>query len=68
MIFTFSLRQLWRKVNLFIMIIVLLAVVFYIFPGLLKLIWQQNSSEEKMRQQYLLEKPLRVLDSVIISS
>jgi membrane protein YdbS with pleckstrin-like domain len=67
MIYTFSLRQLWKKANLFIMIIILLVVVFYIFPCLVKLIWQQDSSEEKMRQQYLLEKPLRV-HSMINSS
>lgn len=66
MIVTFSVRHLRKKINVLIIIILLLAALFYVFSVLAKLIWPINS-EEKMRQQYLLEKPLRVLHNVTTS-
>jgi uncharacterized alpha/beta hydrolase family protein len=62
MIFTFSLRQLLKNAYVFVIIILLLIGIFYLFPILLKLFGQNQ--EEKMRQQYLLEKPLRVLQNL----
>lgn len=68
MIFTFSLRHFWKKASLLIVIIILLWIVYVVFPSLIKLFWPQSNNEEKMRQQYLLEKPLRVLYTVMNSS
>jgi hypothetical protein len=60
MIFTFSGRSIIKKAKLSSKVIILAIILFYILPKLLSLLWYIHYPEPKMREEHLLEKPLRV--------
>lgn len=60
MVFIFSWHRLLKKIKLYIKIILLAMIIFYILPKLLTLFWHTQTPDIKIRDQNLLEKPLRV--------
>jgi len=46
-------------------IIILVIILFYILPQLLSLLWYIHYPEPKMREEHLLEKPLRVTATLL---
>jgi len=61
MVVTFFLRSIIKKSKLYIKILLLALIIFYILPTIITIFWQSNSPDLKMREQHLLEKPLRVM-------
>ncbi|XER07048.1 hypothetical protein SRRS_25930 [Sporomusa rhizae] len=61
MVVTFSWRGALKKSRLVVKIVLLTLILFYILPKLVTLFWQFNSPGLKIRDQHLLEKPLRVM-------
>lgn len=64
MIALFSFRSMLKHAKLWVKLIVLVLIIFYILPKLLNLFWDSNHSEPKIREEQLLEKPLRVMVNV----
>jgi len=54
-----------KKTKLIFKLIILVIIVFYILPKLLSLLWYLNPPELKIREEHLLEKPLRVILNII---
>lgn len=50
-----------KYIKLSCKIIILATIVFYILPKLMSLLWYMHDSEQKMREDLMLEKPLRVM-------
>jgi len=65
MVVTFSWRNLTKRTKLGVKLVFLAIILFYILPKLLSLFWQANEHEIKIREQRMLEKPLRVINSII---
>ena len=63
MVVTFSLRSIIKKSKLYVKIVLLTLIIFYILPKLMTMFWELNNPGLKMRDQHLLEKPLRVMIS-----
>lgn len=61
MVITFSGSCIIKKIKLSCKIIILATIIFYILPKLMSLLWYMNYPEQKMREDLLLEKPLRVM-------
>ncbi|WP_371370806.1 hypothetical protein [Sporomusa aerivorans] len=61
MVVTFSWRNLIKRSGLYVKIVLLTLIIFYILPKLLTMFWEYNNPGIKMRDQHLLEKPLRVM-------
>lgn len=68
MVITFSLRSLMKRMKLTVKIVFLAIIIFYILPKLLSLFWHANDQELKLKEQHLLEKPLRVSTQIIDNS
>ena len=61
MVVTFSGSGMIKKAKLLVKIIILVTIVFYILPKLLSLLWYIHYPEQKIREDRLLETPLRVM-------
>ena len=61
MVVTFSWRGIIKKFKVHSKIIILAIILFYILPKLLSLLWYIHYPEPRMREEHLLETPLRVL-------
>ncbi len=61
MVVTFSGNGMIKKAKLVVKIIILVTIVFYILPKLLSLLWYIHYPEQKIREDRLLETPLRVM-------
>lgn len=61
MVITFSGSRMMKYIKLSCKIIILATIVFYILPKLMSLLWYMHDSEQKMREDLMLEKPLRVM-------
>lgn len=61
MVITFSWRNIIKRSKLYIKIILLSLIIFYILPKLMTILWEGHNPGLKMRDQHLLEKPLRVM-------
>lgn len=61
MVVTFSGSGMKKKAKLLVKIIILVTIVFYILPKLLSLLWYIHYPEQKIREDRLLETPLRVM-------
>ncbi|MDF2570768.1 MAG: hypothetical protein K0R22_1739 [Sporomusa sp.] len=68
MVVTFSLRSIIKKSKLYIKIVLLTLIIFYILPKLMTMFWELNNPGLKMRDQHLLEKPLRVMNPANMSN
>lgn len=61
----FSVHNIIRRTKLYLKVIILAVLIFYILPKLLTLFWNTNNQEQKIREQHMFEKPLRVtLDTI----
>ncbi|NLP41144.1 MAG: hypothetical protein GX348_02945 [Veillonellaceae bacterium] len=56
------------KLKLAVKIILLIIIVFYILPKLLSLFWYATDQELKLKEQHMLDKPLRVSAQIIDNS
>ena len=65
MVVAFSGRSMLKKAKLSFKIIILGTIVFYILPKLLSLLWYMHYPEQKMREDHLLEAPLRVIATLL---
>ena len=65
MVVTFSGSAMIKKAKLSFKIIILATIVFYILPKLLSLLWYIHYPEQKIREDHLLETPLRVMTVVL---
>ncbi|QDR80784.1 hypothetical protein SPTER_21180 [Sporomusa termitida] len=65
---TFSLRSIIKKSKLYVKIVLLTLIIFYILPKLMTMFWELNNPGLKLRDQHLLEKPLRVIVSGSLAS
>lgn len=65
MVVTISWRLVAKRVKLCIKVVVLMIIMFYILPKLISLFWGAKSQELKLREQHMLEKPLRVSTQLI---
>ncbi|WP_021170081.1 hypothetical protein SOV_21970 [Sporomusa ovata DSM 2662] len=61
MVITFYWRSFLKRSKLYIKIILLTLIIFYILPALITLLTEYNNPGLKIRDQHLLEKPLRVM-------
>lgn len=61
MVVMFSLRQAIKRSKVYIRIVLLTLIIFYILPKLVTMLWELNDPGLKLRDQHLLEKPLRVI-------
>lgn len=61
MVVMFSLRRVIKRSKLYIRIVLLTLIIFYILPKLMTMLWEFNNPGLKIRDQHLLEKPLRVM-------
>ncbi|XEQ93062.1 hypothetical protein SCACP_19140 [Sporomusa carbonis] len=61
MVVTFSLRSIIKKSKLYIKIVLLTLIIFYVLPKLMTMFWEFSNPGHKIRDQHLLEKPLRVM-------
>ena len=61
MVVMFSLRRVIKRSKLYIRIVLLTLILFYILPKLMTMLWEFNNPGLKIRDQHLLEKPLRVM-------
>ncbi len=61
MIITFSKYNMIKKFKLYFKIILLAIILFYILPKLLSLLWYIHFPQPKLHEEHLLEKPLRVI-------
>lgn len=61
MIVGFSRRKIMRLSQLYIKLLLLIIIMFYILPKLLSLFLNSNVPAPKLREDQLLEKPLRVI-------
>lgn len=64
MVVVFPWSSFIRKAKICLRIIILAVFLFYILPKLLSQLWIINNMEPKIKPEYL-EKPLRVMDSII---
>ncbi|MBP2625586.1 MAG: hypothetical protein H6Q68_297 [Firmicutes bacterium] len=65
MVVTFSWHSIIKKAKLYFKIIILAIILFYILPKLLSLLWYIHYPEPKIRDDHLLEKPLRVTATLL---
>lgn len=65
MIINFSGHNILKKSKMYVKIVILVTIVFYILPKLLSVLWYLNPPEEKIRQEHLIEKPMRVNKDII---
>lgn len=65
MITSLSLRAVMKQAKLWIKILVLIFVILYILPKLLSLYWDVSHPGQRIKEQQLLEKPLRVMSAVL---
>jgi len=65
MVVTFSWHSIIKKAKLSLKIIILAIILFYILPKLLSLLWYLQYPEPKIRDEHLLEKPLRVMVTLL---
>ena len=61
MVITVSWRKIIKNSKICLKIMLLTLIIFYILPTLIFLLWEGNNPGLKMRDQQLLEKPLRVM-------
>jgi hypothetical protein len=57
-----------NKIKLYFKIVILATILFYILPNLLGLLWYINTPDPKIREEQLLERPLRVEIDIINTS
>ena len=65
MVVTFSWPSITRKVKLCIQIIILVIILFYVLPKLLSLIWFLHYPDPIIRDEHLLDKPMRVTATLL---
>jgi len=65
MVVTFSWHNIIKKAKLYLKIIILAIILFYILPKLLSLLWYLHYPEPKIRDEHLLERPLRVTATLL---
>ena len=69
MMVTFSMRSIVKRAKLYLMILILALIILYILPKMLTFFWNINTPGQKLREDHLMEKPLRVIStSINISS
>jgi hypothetical protein len=68
MVISFSGNSVIKRVKLYFKIAILVIIVFYILPNLLSLLWYIPPPNLKIREEHLLEKPLRVIVDIINTS
>ncbi|CVK17527.1 hypothetical protein [Sporomusa sphaeroides] len=61
MVVMFSWRRVIKRSKLYIRIVLLTLIIFYILPKLMTMLWEFSNPGLKIRDQHLLEKPLRVM-------
>jgi len=61
MIVGISLNNASRRVKIGLKAVVLAVMIFYVLPKLLGFFWQFNQPGPKIREEQILEKPLRVI-------
>ena len=61
MVVTFSGNGMIKKAKLVVKIIILVTIVFFFLFKLLSLLWYIHYPEQKIREDRLLETPLRVM-------
>ena len=66
MLFTFSGYGIRKRIKFIFMVLLLLVIIFYILPKLLTFFW--NGTNHKLRDEKLLEKPLRVFSTTLYNS
>lgn len=66
MVITFSWQNILKRSKLFIKILLITLIIFYILPQLLTLLWECTNPGLKLRDQHLLDKPLRVMATATI--
>jgi len=65
MVVLFSWRNILKKIRVYFNIIILVIIIFYILPKLLSLLWYIHYPEPKIQDDHLLEKPLRVISTLL---
>lgn len=65
MVINFSGNNVIKRAKLYSKIAILAIIVFYILPNLLSLLWYINTPDLKIREEHLLEKPLRVIADIV---
>ena len=60
MVVAFSGNRIMKTSKIVVKIIMLIIILCYILPQMLSLLWYIHYPEPKMREEHLLEKPLRV--------
>lgn len=68
MIIAIPWRSLAKRLKPGFKVILLIIIIFYILPKLLSLFWHANDQELKLREQHMLEKPLRVSAQIFDNS
>ncbi|MBP2634205.1 MAG: hypothetical protein H6Q72_112 [Firmicutes bacterium] len=66
MVLTFSWHGILKKSKLYIKIILVTLIIFYILPQLISILWECVNPGLRIRDQHLLEKPLRVMATSVI--
>lgn len=64
LITSLSLHAVMKKAKLCFKIAILIFVILYILPKLLNLYWDVSHPGQKIKEQQLLEKPLRVMSAI----
>ena len=65
MVVTFSWHSIIKKAKFYGRIVILAIILLYILPKLLSLLWYIPYPEPKIRDNHLLEKPLRVTATLL---
>lgn len=65
LITSFSFRSILKNAKLWIKLIVLVLILFYILPKLMDSFWNNIHPGPKIKDEQLLEKPLRVMETIL---
>jgi len=66
MVITFSWQGILKRSKFYIKIILVTLIIFYILPQLISILWECVNPGLKIRDQHLLEKPLRVMAASVV--
>jgi hypothetical protein len=66
MVITFSWQGILKRSKFYIKILLITLIIFYILPQLITILWECTNPGLKIRDQNLLERPLRVMVSSTI--
>lgn len=65
MVVAFSGNRIMKTSKIVVKIIMLIIILCYILPQLLSLLWYIHDPDPRMREEHLLEKPLRVISVLV---